>query len=453
MLEQLIREDRRTPVAGKTDILVVGGGLAGVSAAVAAARLGKKVTLLEKSIVLGGLATLGHVCVYLPICDGVGNRVFGGQAEEFLWLCAKYGYNTIPACWTRGVDRVEEPEGRYQTEFNIPACVLALDELTQALGIEVLFDTVFCDVIMEGEHIRGVLVENKSGRSAYLADYVIDASGDADVAYRAGCPCESLPNIVSHWTFELNVDHARENIDSGEARKLLQMRWFGLRPDADNSKAEIPQYYGTTAEGVNGYIRTSRSLALDYLKKNDRPGLAMLTLPFAPQFRMTRRLLGLEEFVLTGEHAEKLRGRRLPQHGAARRPPRISLRRADRPAGGQPADGGARGLRRGLRLGSGADDPLLRLYGPGRGHRGGSGAGAACGRAGAGRGRPAEDPGGYGRDHPHGRALPSRQEREKIQHQAQAERRALRHPGRHAGLSLIFRIGSSRPLISLKTRS
>ena len=304
MLEQLIREDRRTPVAGKTDILVVGGGLAGVSAAVAAARLGKKVTLLEKSIVLGGLATLGHVCVYLPICDGVGNRVFGGQAEEFLWLCAKYGYNTIPACWTRGVDRVEEPEGRYQTEFNIPACVLSLDELTQALGIEVLFDTVFCDVIMEGEHIRGVLVENKSGRSAYLADYVIDASGDADVAYRAGCPCESLPNIVSHWTFELNVDHARENIDSGETRKLLQMRWFGLRPDADNSKAEIPQYYGTTAEGVNGYIRTSRSLALDYLKKNDRPGLAMLTLPFAPQFRMTRRLLGLEEFVLTGEHAE-----------------------------------------------------------------------------------------------------------------------------------------------------
>ena len=74
MIEQLIREERRTPVAGKCDVLVLGGGLAGVSAAVAAARLGKQVTLLEKSIALGGLATLGHVCVYLPICDGQGNR-------------------------------------------------------------------------------------------------------------------------------------------------------------------------------------------------------------------------------------------------------------------------------------------------------------------------------------------------------------------------------------------
>ena len=56
MATEYITEDRRTPVVQKTDILVVGGGLAGVSAAVAAARLGKKVTLLEKSIALGGKA-------------------------------------------------------------------------------------------------------------------------------------------------------------------------------------------------------------------------------------------------------------------------------------------------------------------------------------------------------------------------------------------------------------
>ena len=304
MTEQLIREERRTPVAGKSDVLVVGGGLAGVSAAVAAARLGKKVTLLEKSIVLGGLATLGHVCVYLPICDGQGNRVFGGQAEEFMRICAKYSYNTIPDCWKPGTEHVEMPARRYSSEFNIPACILALDELTQALGIEVVFDTVFCDVVMEGDHLRGVIVENKSGRSAYLADYIVDASGDADVAFRAGCECESLPNIVSHWTYEIDTEHIRKNLDSGEARKLISMRWFGLRPDADNSKTEIPQYYGDTAEGVNGYIRTSRKLALDYLKKNDRPGLAMLTLPFMPQFRMTRRLIGREEFLLHGEHVE-----------------------------------------------------------------------------------------------------------------------------------------------------
>ncbi len=304
MTTQLIREERRTPVVGTADVLVVGGGLAGVSAAVAAARQGKKVILLEKSIVLGGLATLGHVCVYLPICDGAGNRVFGGQAEEFLRVCSKYTYNTIPECWKPGTWHVDNPTGRYSSTFNIPACILSLDELTQSLGIEVVFDTVFCDVVMDGDHVRGVLVENKSGRTAYLADYIVDATGDSDVAFRAGCQCEDLKNIVSHWTYELDLDHVRKNLDSGSALRVMSMRWFGLRPDADNSHAEIPQYYGTSSDEVNAYIRTSRKLALDYLKTHDRPDLAMMTLPFAPQYRMTRRLIGLEEFKLTGSHVE-----------------------------------------------------------------------------------------------------------------------------------------------------
>ena len=304
MAQEFIAESRQTPVVQKTDILVVGGGLAGVSAAVAAARLGKKVTLLEKSVVLGGLATLGHVCVYLALDDGLGNRVYGGLAEEMLWQCAKYGYNTVPEGWTRGVRHVDAPKGRYRSTFNIPACILSLDELTSELGIDVVFDTVVCDAIMDGDHCRGVLAENKSGRGAYLADYVIDASGDADVAFHAGCACEDLPNIVSHWSYLIDVDHIRENIDSGEAFKLLHMRWFGLRPDVDNSASGIPEFHGTSSEGVNGYIKLSRKLALDFLKENQRPGLAMLTMPFMPQFRMTRRLIGKEEFLLNVGHVE-----------------------------------------------------------------------------------------------------------------------------------------------------
>ncbi len=304
MATEYITEDRRTPVVQKTDILVVGGGLAGVTAAVAAARLGKKVTLLEKSIALGGLATLGHVCVYLPLDDGLGNRVYGGLAEEMLWKCARYGYNTVAPCWKPGVKHVDAPEGRYLSTFNIPACILSLDELTTELGIDVVFDTVVCDVIMDGDHCRGVLVENKSGRGAYLADYIVDASGDADVAFHAGCKCEDLPNIVSHWAYEIDVDHIRQNLDSGSALKLLHMRWFGLRPDVDNSNSGIPEFHGTSSEGVNGYIKLSRKLALDYLKQNQRPGLAMVTLPFQPQFRMTRRLIGKEEFLLNVGHVE-----------------------------------------------------------------------------------------------------------------------------------------------------
>ena len=67
-------EKRDIPVNGEYDTVVAGGGIAGVAAALAAARHGAKTLLIEKEYVLGGLATLGHVCVYLPIDDGNGKK-------------------------------------------------------------------------------------------------------------------------------------------------------------------------------------------------------------------------------------------------------------------------------------------------------------------------------------------------------------------------------------------
>ena len=294
-MKSIIEERREIPVAGETDVLVVGGGLAGVAAATAAARNGVSVTLLEKTIALGGLATLGHVCVYLPIDDGLGHRIYGGLAEELMQVCHRYSYDDIPECWKGSPWRVDEPTGRYQCTFNIPACVMALDEFTDAEGIKVMFDTGMCLPIMEGNTCRGVFVENKSGRSAYLAKMVVDATGDADVLFRAGADCETQKSIVSTWTYELDVDRIKNETASNEVLANIRMRWFGLRPDVDNSKSEIPTFYGTTADGVNDYVHLSRTLALDYLKKHDRPGYAFMTMPTIPQFRMTRRLKGLKE--------------------------------------------------------------------------------------------------------------------------------------------------------------
>lgn len=304
MVKSIIEEKSEIQVAGETDVIVVGGGLAGIGAAVAAARNGSSVILIEKSCVLGGLATLGHVCIYMPLDDGLGHKVHGGLAEELLHVCVRYSYNTIPDCWKDRPAVVENPDGRYQTTFNIPACIMALDEFLRDENVEVVFDTNFCLPIMEGNICKGIIVENKSGRSAYLAKMVVDASGDADVLYRAGADCEIQKNIVSHWTYEVDVDKIR----GGNEKDVLhnvKMRWFGLRPDADNSGSEIPTFYGTTSDDVNGYLKLSRSLALDYLKQNQREGYAMLTLPYMPQFRMTRRLKGLKEMeVVSRTHVE-----------------------------------------------------------------------------------------------------------------------------------------------------
>ena len=292
---------REIPVAGQADVVVVGGGLAGVAAALAAARNGAKVILLEKSVVLGGLATLGHVCIYLPIDDGAGHKIYGGLAEELLHACIRYGYDDLPDCWRGGPDTVERPTGRYRATFNIPAAVCALDELLEAAGVEVVFDTAFCAPLMEGAAVRGVLAENKSGRVCYLAKMFVDASGDSDLLFRAGAKTETRDdNIVSHWAHEIDLSDPRAAEALGEKNvlKLMPLRWLGLQPNKDNSGSEIPTYDGTTSEGVNGYIRTSRRLAREHIKANNRPGWAQMTLPLMPQFRMTRRLVGVKELVL-----------------------------------------------------------------------------------------------------------------------------------------------------------
>lgn len=290
---------RELPVWGNSDVLVVGGGFAGVAAAVSAARNGKQVTLIEKSIVLGGLGTSGHVCIYLPLCDGLGHKIYGGMAEELLYVAIKYGYNTLPAAWGPGRIQAGAAAGRYQSHFNIPACIMALDELLEEHQVQVVFDTVCCDTIMEGNTCQGIIVENKSGRGTYLADMVIDASGDADVMYHAGAACTEQKSIVSHWAYELDKDTLTQGLKSGDMIDAVALRWIGLRPDADNSKNELPRFRGTDSDGVNGYIKFSRKLALDFLKEHQRKDYAMLTVPTMAQFRTTRRIHGAKEFATT----------------------------------------------------------------------------------------------------------------------------------------------------------
>ncbi|MBO6011093.1 MAG: FAD-dependent oxidoreductase, partial [Oscillospiraceae bacterium] len=223
MEKKFIEVRDSVPVVCETDVLVIGGGVAGIAAALAARRNGAKVTLLEKGIVLGGLATLGHVCVFLAIDDGAGNKIYGGLTEELLHLTFKYGPSDLPPEWKRGVWHVENPSGRYRTTFNIPAAVIAFDEIMETEGVDVVFDTVFSEPIMDGDVCRGVVAENKSGRTAYMAKVVIDASGDADVFARAGAECVDGGSPVTHWTYEASFEKMREGIEAGDILKAFNL--------------------------------------------------------------------------------------------------------------------------------------------------------------------------------------------------------------------------------------
>lgn len=167
---ELIRETIDVPVAGKYDVIVVGGGPAGVAAALAAARRGKSTLLLESYGFLGGMWTMGMVC---PLFD---HENKGGICRELVDDINRLGYGVQngPDIWN----------------FDTEVMKRLLDRKMEEAGVHILLHTHFAAPLMEDGRIEGVFVENKGGRSAYRAKIVIDCTGDGDVAFRAGAPCE-----------------------------------------------------------------------------------------------------------------------------------------------------------------------------------------------------------------------------------------------------------------------
>jgi hypothetical protein len=287
--------EKLTPkVCGEYDVTVVGGGVAGVAAALAASRQGAKTLLLEKQVVLGGLATAGHIAIYLPLCDGMGNKVIGGIAEELLWESIRYGGGNLPPEW-KGRPTCAATQKRYQTDFNVPAFVLALDRVVGEAGVDLLFDTVFCAPVMKNGRCKAVIVENKSGRQAYLCRAVVDATGDADVLVRAGVPYAEQDNMLTYWAYCLTEDSLKLAIARQSVKDLLKLFFIGGHTGSGLPKGS-PKYYGTDVRQITEFLLKCRELAFNELRKRGMDKLVFASFPSMPLFRTTRRLEG--EYVM-----------------------------------------------------------------------------------------------------------------------------------------------------------
>ncbi len=162
--EVIMEKVKEIPFYGDYDIVVAGGGIAGFGAAVAAGKRGYRVLLLEATSALGGLATMGLVNIPLDFVSGIGREM---------------------------MDELEAIEGHWHRNTNIEKHKLVLDRMVKKYNVAVLLVTSVVDAVMDGDTVRGVVIQTKTGRKYITARRFIDATGDSDLAYYAGCETES----------------------------------------------------------------------------------------------------------------------------------------------------------------------------------------------------------------------------------------------------------------------
>ena len=292
-MKKSITRTEKIPFYRNYDIIVSGGGVAGVAAALAAAREGKKVLLIEKTCILGGLATIGLINLFVPMCNGRGKQIISGMAEELLKLSIRYGYDSVPPEWKNG-EPAEPTEARYITRFSPWIFAIALTDLLAASGVQILFDTIVTDVIMKGRVCEGLLIQNKSGRSYCTASAYIDTTGDADILFRAGVPTVQGKNYFTYYGFGVTVDSCRKVAETGDFRFLNARGVQGGRIDlyGHDQPSDVPLYTGTDGDGVSDYLVRNQRLMLENLKREPPKSRDILSLPIMPQFRTTRRIDG-----------------------------------------------------------------------------------------------------------------------------------------------------------------
>jgi hypothetical protein len=176
---------RALPVYGEFDVVVIGGGPAGLAASVSAARHGARTLLVERYGFLGGMGTAGGVTNFAGLYgrhNGEMRQVVHGVVDELLQRIDALGGLNQPQDGMQGRIRVRS--------YDVSAYKCAADQWLLAAGVQLLFHAWAAAVVMDGRHISALLVETKSGRQAIRARSFIDCSGDADVAWFAGVPFE-----------------------------------------------------------------------------------------------------------------------------------------------------------------------------------------------------------------------------------------------------------------------
>jgi len=326
--EQTIVEPKREiPVVMNVDVIIAGGGPAGLVAAIAAARNGVKTLLIERYGFLGGMATTGLVG---PIqgCISGEKWVINGIPRELIDKMKKLG-GIIVNDKMVSIGTTENKPYKTDVSFDPEILKRVADEMMKEAGASMLLYSLVVDAIVEGNRIRGVIVENVSGRHAILAKIVVDATGDGVVATKAGIPFEKgrkEDGLLQPMTLMFRMGNIHAPIDRDVIRKmavdavekselpLFGGPWIGLGSTVRDGSVSVnmTRLWG---DGTNAWDLTNASVAarehimkfVDFLKRNIPECASCYLMDTASQIgvRETRRILG--EYVLTREDILQMR--------------------------------------------------------------------------------------------------------------------------------------------------
>lgn len=290
MKKEISVNERQRPTldGGKYDVVVVGGGVAGIAAALSARRGGAKVLLLEREYSLGGLATLGLVTIYLPICDGMGHQVSFSIAEELLRLSISVGHEAkYPKPWLDNGSDEEKAKTRFQVRYNAAAFALLCEELLLSEGVKILYGSHVCGAEVEDGRIRAVIAEGVDGRSAYFGDSFVDASGDAILAYAAGEETKTYsPNVNAAWYYY---------IDQGKN----DLKMLGYSEDPAKRDENKKRYAVCDTEAVSEFMTDGHAEILKVIREMGVSREKEISaISGIPQYRMTRRIVSLRDCTL-----------------------------------------------------------------------------------------------------------------------------------------------------------
>lgn len=258
------------------DHAVIGGGFAGVAAALASARNGASTCLVERTAALGGLSTQGLVVVFLPLCDGFGRQVTYGIPEELLRLPMRHS-------------AAKPSKDRYELVFDPGPMMLGLEQLLSEAGVTLLYDTDAIGAEVRDGRLLSVGMDRAGERWLLAANVFTDATGSAALARLCGVPTLSglAGNTPGGWYYV--VDHDRR----------VSLRCHAGRAFTQEHPDEAVPCDGGEPNARNRHLLASRrAILLDNARENERlaaegkPPVHIFSIPTYSTLLKQRRLDG-----------------------------------------------------------------------------------------------------------------------------------------------------------------